>query len=415
MIEIAQKFGTPVYVYYEDIIRRNYQEFHSAFEERYKKVKILYAYKANSNLSICHILKQEDAGADAVSGGELRTALKIGIPSGSIIFTNNSKTEEELQLASDSDIIVNIDSLDELQLLWKISNKNKRKGKISFRINPNVDPKTHAKIATGLEESKFGIHIENDLAFNAYKLAREMQGIEILGIHMHIGSQITEVSPFVDATERLMEFVLRLKNRLGIKLRFIDIGGGLGIPYKGERVATPKDLANAIVPVIKKWNIKLGYEPELWLEPGRYLVGNSGILLCKVQSVKETPIKKFVNVDAGFNTLLRPSMYNAYHRIQVLGKENESKSNEKYDIAGNVCESSDILAKERKLPRVNVGDIIAILDTGAYGFSMSSHYNLRPLPAEVLIRLNGSVELIRKRESLEDLFLHQKVPEDLER
>jgi len=414
LIKIAKKNGTPTYVYYEDRIRENYREFYSAFNKRYKRVKVLYAYKANSNLAICHILRKEGSGADVVSKGELKTALNVGVPSEDIIFTNNCKTEEELQSALEAGILINIDSLDELQLLGRISNKKKKKAKISFRINPGVDPKTHSKVATGLRESKFGIHIENGLAFNAYRLAGEMQSMEILGIHMHIGSQITEVSPFVDGVEKLMEFVLRLKNELGIELKFVDIGGGLGIPYQEERIATPEDLANAIIPVIKKWNKRLSYEPELWLEPGRYLVGNSGILLCRVQSVKETPYKKFVNVDAGFNILLRPAMYNAYHRIRVLGKENEN-STERYDIAGNICESGDILARDRELPKIIAGDILAILDTGAYGFSMSSRYNSRPLPAEVLIRSDGSVELIREREGFEDLFLHQRVPEDLKR
>lgn len=224
---------------------------------------------------------------------------------------------------------------------------------------------------------------------------------------MHIGSQITETDPFVEATEKLMEFIIRLKNELGIELKFVDVGGGLGIPYSGEETTTPQELANALIPVIKKGVKDLGYEPWLWLEPGRYLVGNSGILLCRVCSVKETPYKKFINVDAGFNTLLRPTMYNAHHRIRVLGKEDPA---DRYDVAGNICESGDIFARDRKLPKVKAGDILAILDTGAYGFSMSSRYNSRPLPAEILIRSDGSVELIREKETYEDLFTHQKKP-----
>ncbi|MEA3255785.1 MAG: diaminopimelate decarboxylase [Candidatus Altiarchaeota archaeon] len=405
LISITEKNGTPTYIYYEDRIIRNYQGFYQAFKERYGKVKVLYAYKANSNLAISRILKREGAGADVISGGELKTALKAGVSSENIIYSSNAKTREELQLALNAGITINIDSLDELQLLRDILKIKGGKARISFRINPGVDPKTHPKIATGLKESKFGIHIENDLAFNAYKKAGEIQDIEICGVHMHIGSQITETGPFVDATEKLMGFVHRLKNELGIELKFVDVGGGLGIPYRGEETTTPKDLANALIPVINKGVKDLGYEPELWLEPGRYLVGNSGILLCKVWSVKKTPYKKFINVDAGFNTLLRPAMYNAYHRVRVLGKEDVV---DRYDVVGNVCESGDILARDRELPEVKAGDIIAILDTGAYGFSMSSRYNSRPLPAEILIRSDGSMELIRERENLEDLFTHQK-------
>ena len=253
--------------------------------------------------------------------------------------------------------------------------------------------------------------MENDLAFKAYRLAKELDWIEVSGIHTHIGSQITDVTAFREMTEKIMQFVCELKENLDIRLRFVNLGGGLGISYKGENIPTPDSLAETIIPIIKKFNTQLGYDPELWLEPGRYIVGNAGILLCKVTGVKETPHRKFVNVDTGFNALMRPAMYDSYHRVQVLSKA-EEESTEIYDIAGNICESGDILAKERKLPKIDNGDIIAILDAGAYGFSMSSQYNLRPRPSEVLV-WGDTVEVIRERESCEEFFKNQRVPKDL--
>jgi len=399
LIELAKRFGTPLYVYDETRIRENFGEFKAAFGN----AKICYAYKANTSLAICSILRQEGAAADVVSTGELRTALKVGVKPGDIIFTNNAKTKEELDFAIDSGAIINIDSLDELTSISEIG----KPAKISFRVNPSVDPKTHPKIATGMKGSKFGLHLEKDIALEAYKKAKEL-GIEIVGVQMHIGSQITDMAAFGNATKKLLDFVLQLKES-DITLKFIDIGGGLGISYKGEKTPTPKDLAAKVLPIIKEYNSKLGYEPELWLEPGRYLVANAGVLLCEVQSVKKTPYKNFVNVDAGFNTLARPAMYDSFHRIKALGKKG---SEETYDVAGNICESGDILGKDRKLPAVEKGDVLAVLDAGAYGFSMASQYNARPRPAEILVREN-STEIIRERETWDDLWRGEKVPEDL--
>ncbi len=401
LIELAERFGTPLYIYKESRIRENFDEFKTAFEG----AKICYAYKANTSLAICHILRQKGAAADVVSEGELRTALRVGINPEDIIFTNNAKTNEEIEFAIDSGVIINVDSIDELNSIAETG----KPAKISFRVNPAVDPKTHPKIATGMKESKFGLHLEKDTALEAYRKASELSNVEIIGVQMHIGSQITDMTSFSDATEKLMEFVMRLKNDMGIQLRFIDVGGGLGISYAGEEIPKPVDLAARILPIIKKYSIELGYEPDVWLEPGRYLVANAGVLLCEVQSVKKTPYKNFVNVNCGFNVLLRPAMYDSFHRIKVLGK---TGNGEKYDIAGNICESGDILGRERELPPVEKGDIIAILDAGAYGFSMASQYNSRPRPAEILVREN-SVEVIREREGWEDLWRGQKVPDDL--
>ena len=411
LLRAAEKYGTPVYVYDENKIRKNFREFLLAFRSRYQKTKIFYSYKANTNLAILHILKQEGAKADVVSGGELKAALRIGLKGEEIIFTNNAKTMDELNMAIDYDVIINIDSIDELYRVYEISKSKGKITPISIRVNPSIDAKTHPKISTGMKESKFGIHIDDNSALKAYRLARDLENINVLGVHMHIGSQITEKSPFIHATERLMEFVKILKDKLNVSLKFVDIGGGLGIKYRNERILTPNELADAVLPIIKKWNKDIGYEPEIWVEPGRYIVGNAGILLCEVQSVKETPYRRFINLNCGFNTLIRPVMYGSYHRIENITKTEINKEID-YDIVGNICESGDIFAKKRKLPKTDAGDIIAIYDVGAYGFSMSSQYNSRPRPAEVLL-WEDSAELIRERENYDDLFRHQRVPEDL--
>jgi diaminopimelate decarboxylase len=410
--KIAEDFGTPAYVYYEERLIRNYHDFFSAFKKRYSSVKVLYAYKANTSLALCTILKNVGAGADVVSGGELLTARKLGLDGKNIMYTNNSKTRDEIGYALDADAVINADSVPDLLMIQDEAGKRKKTAKISFRINPGVDPKTHAKIATGLKGSKFGVHIEGDDAFNAYKTACSLENIKIIGVQTHIGSQIKEVAPFVDAAEKVMEFALRLKKDLNLKLEYVDIGGGLGIPYQGENIAKPEDYAAAVVPVIKKWNKSLGYEPELWLEPGRFLVANTGIVLTRVQTVKETPYKKFINTDAGFNTLIRPAMYDAYHHIEVVGKEKLPKT-EKYVVAGNVCESGDLFAKDRMLPKTQAGDLLVILDAGAYGYSMASRYNTRLMPPEVLVRTSGKYELIRERETIEDHYKYQRIPKDL--
>ncbi|PKP52019.1 MAG: diaminopimelate decarboxylase, partial [Candidatus Altiarchaeales archaeon HGW-Altiarchaeales-3] len=285
--------------------------------------------------------------------------------------------------------------------------------KISIRVNPSVNPKTHPKIATGLKESKFGIHIESGQAFDAYKLAQKLENLETVGIHSHIGSQILETDSFKDAAEKVCEFVLKLNDE-GIKLKFINLGGGLGISYTGEDIISPSELADAVIPAIENLNKNLDNDSgiELWLEPGRRIVGSAGIFITRVLAVKETPYKKFVNVDSGFTALIRPAMYDAYHRVVVINKLDEP-SCETYTIAGNLCESGDIFARDRKLPEVERGDLIGILDTGAYGFAMASNYNSRVRPCEVLIRENGEIDLIRKREHYDDLLMHQFVPEDL--
>ena len=411
LLKVAGKYKTPVYVYDEDRIRKNFRDFLLAFRSRYPKTKVFYALKANTNLAILNVLREEGSKADVVSGGELKAALKVGFEGGEIIYTNNAKTREEILSAIDSNVILNIDSMDELNRVHEIVKSTNKSVRISFRVNPSIDPKTHPKISTGIKESKFGIHIEDDFAFKAYRFAGELDNLEIKGVHMHIGSQITDEKPFIEALDKLMAFVNKLREKLDLKLDFVDVGGGLGIDYNRDDAISPDELAESMVQVLERWSKRTGYEPELWLEPGRYVVGNAGVLLCEVQSVKETPYKNFINVDCGFNTLLRPAMYDSFHRIENLSAK-DRKGNKTYDVVGNICESGDVLGRERELPETKAGDILAIYDTGAYGFSMSSQYNSRPRPPEVLL-WGDSAELVREREEIEDLFRNQRIPEDL--
>ncbi|MFH0860167.1 MAG: diaminopimelate decarboxylase [Candidatus Altiarchaeota archaeon] len=405
---LAEEHGTPLYVYDERRIRSNLRRYVRAFRSRYPKVRIFYAYKANTSLAVCRIMKSEGAGADVVSAGELRTALKVGLRPEQILYTSNSKTPADLEEAVRAGVMINVDSVDEIEILGRIARRLRKDTRISFRINPSVNPRTHPKIATGLRNSKFGLHVEKNIAYDAYIKASRMENILVAGLQTHIGSQILETRGFEDATRKVMEFAGKLAEA-GISLEFIDLGGGLGIPYQGKAALTPEKLASRIVPIFREGVRALGYTPELWLEPGRYIVGDAGILLTRVNSVKRTPYKNFVNVDCGFNTLMRPAMYGSYHRVSVLGR---SGSRSKYDVAGNVCESGDILARDRSLPRVRAGDLIAVYDAGAYGFSMASEYNSQPLTAEVLVS-GGRSHLIRERGRQDDLYRRQKIPAHL--
>ncbi len=412
LLEISEKFKTPTYVYFEEILHDNVQKYFDAFK-KYEKFKLMYAYKANTNIEICKILKNLNVGADAVSAGEIYIAKHIGLNPNDVIFTSNGKTDESIELALNFGCIINIDGFEEIGSIDEISKRLNKRPKISFRINPEVNPHTHDKIATGVKESKFGINIRQ--AIEAYKLAKE-KNFEILGIHCHIGSQITEIEPFIEETKKISNIVMDLHD-IGINLKFVDLGGGLGIDYlhennnhedhNGLNGITQYDLAKGIVPIIEELNKNLGYKVELLLEPGRSIVGNAGVLLTKVLSIKRTPYKKFINVDAGFNDLIRPAMYDSYHKIlnlNNLGKSEETMNEtETFDIAGNLCESGDILGRDRRITAKR-NDILAILDTGAYGFSMSSNYNSMPKPAEILIGKDKKVMVLRERENFTALI-----------
>ena len=398
---LATRFGTPLYVYDKATILGQARALKAAFAPRFAKLKVFYAVKANTNGTIISLLRAEGLGAEVVSGGEVLTALRVGVPGSEIMFTSSSKRPDEIELAIRNGSVLNVDSRDELEQVEQIAARLGKNARISYRVNPGVDPHTIHQINTGISESKFGLHLEDGIAFAGYARARELPHVKIAGVHCHIGSQITETSGYEATARKMLAFVKELKDKLGITLEFVDLGGGIGIPYHdGETVMGPEDLAKALKPIWDEGVKALGYEPTLWLEPGRFFVAPSGFLLARVNSVKTTPVKTFVNVDAGFETLMRPAMYQAYHRVRVVGPAGEKQ---KVDIAGDVCETGDILAADRLLPRPKAGDLAVILDAGAYGFSMASEYNSRPLPAEVLV--DGDVAtVIRRRGTVDDLF-----------
>jgi diaminopimelate decarboxylase len=400
-IDLVEKFATPLYVTNELRIRNNFRKYKQAFQD----ADLYYAAKANYNMTIMRILAQEGAGADVFSDGELYIALLAGIPGDKILFNGNSKTDRELEMAVETGVRVSVDSLDELHTLSRIASSRQKVVDIAFRVNPDVSPVTHPKISTGLKTSKFGIPHQEVVA--AYKEAVELSGVNPVGMHCHIGSQILDISPFSEATNRMMDLVEQVV-RLGVELEFLDLGSGLGIPYKKSEVAPdPEDLAGIILPIFNKCSEAIGIDLKLIIEPGRYIVGDSTILLTRVNTVKRAA-KKFVGVDAGFNLLIRPVMYDSYHHIVVANKVDDKVSGI-YTVVGPICETGDILAHDRELPDVVKDDIIAILDTGAYGFSMSSQYNGRPRCTELLVN-NGQVDVIRKGESYNDLIANQLLP-----
>ncbi|VUT24767.1 MAG: Diaminopimelate decarboxylase [Candidatus Methanolliviera sp. GoM_asphalt] len=396
-VKLAEKYGTPLYVTDEKRIRERARKFKRAFPS----AELLYAAKANWNISILRIMAEEGFGADVFSDGELYAALLAGIQKEKILFNGNSKSPRELKMALEADVKISIDSEDELITLAEMADKEIE---VSFRVNPNISVKTHPKIATGLRESKFGIPAEE--ATSIYEKAIRLDNIRPIGIHCHIGSQILDISPYRETIERMMDLVAKL-TEIGIDIKFVDVGGGLGISYSGEKERRPSDLASLILPIFERRCEEIGIKPILVLEPGRYLVADSTILLTRVNAVKKA-YKNFVAVDAGFNIFIRPAMYEAYHEIAIANKMNE-EAEETYTVVGPICETGDILGRDRKLPKVKRGDLLAIFDTGAYGFSMSSQYNGRPRPAEILVN-DGSDEVIRYGEEYSDLIVKMNLP-----
>lgn len=399
--ELAQRYGTPLYVTNESRVIENFRSYREAFPE----ADIYYAAKANGSFAILRMLARQGAGADVFSYGELYMALLAGIPREKILFNGNSKTDFELAKAVEMGIKISVDSQDELHVLSEMADRAGKTVQIAFRVNPDVSPQTHPKISTGLRTSKFGIPSEETVAI--YREAKELPGISPCGIHCHIGSQILDTSPFTEATQKMMDLVEKVVE-LGIDLEFVDMGSGLGIPYrKDERAPTPQDHSDAILPIFKERTEALGITPRLILEPGRYIVADTTILLTRVNTVKKAA-KNFVGVDAGFNLLVRPTMYDSYHYAVVANKA-ASPPEGIYTIVGPICETGDVFAKDRELPGIEKSDLIALLDAGAYGFSMSSQYNGRPRCAEVLVR-DGAADIIRSGEDVGDLLAKQKLP-----
>ena len=403
-LELAEAFDTPLYVVSENRIRDNYKRLHSALTSNYEKIRVYYAAKANSNLSVLKILETEGAYLDAVSPGEVFMALTTGFPAERILFTGTSVRNDELKFLADSHITVNVDSLSQLDRLLKI----KVPEVLSVRVNPEIGAGHHDHCITAGKNTKFGLW-ETD-AVNAYKTAKDA-GVERFGIHMHVGSGVLTVEPFVLALDKLLSIAKRVHDEVGLSFEFVDMGGGIGVPYKPED--NELDLAafsEKVLDLFKRRVDEYGLgEPFFCVEPGRYLVCDASILLTRVNTVKATPFKRFVGVDAGFNTLVRPTMYGSYHHVLVANNLDASEE-ETYDVVGPICESGDILAKDRRLPKVQEGDLLAVLNAGAYGYAMSSQYNARPRAAEVLVK-NGKCALIRERETLDDLVSGQWVAE----
>jgi diaminopimelate decarboxylase len=395
--EIAEKYGTPLYIYSSRTLQRHFRAYDEAFDG--VPHMICFALKANSNSALLRLLAKQGCGADVVSGGEIFRALRAGIPSRKIAYAGVGKTEEEIRYALKSRILMfNVESEEELIEIDRIARTMNVRAPIALRINPDIDPETHPYISTGLRKHKFGIPVED--AFEYYKAARKLGNIEIVGIHKHIGSQITKVSPFVDALKKTLYLIDELEG-LGVKIRYLDVGGGLGITYKDEEPPVPRELAEGILPMLR------GRGLTLIVEPGRSIVGNAGILVTKVLYLKAGKEKDFVIVDAGMNDLVRPSFYGAYHHVQPL--EKRKRKTILADVVGPICESGDFLAKEREMPAVAQGERLAVMSAGAYGFSMSSNYNSRPRAAEVMV--NGKeFALIRRRETYRDLVRGEVIP-----
>ena len=399
--EIIEKTETPVYVYSYKTLERHYQVFDRAF----KKIPhlICYSCKANSNIAVMSIFRNLGGGADIVSGGELYRALKANIPADKIVYSGVGKTDEELKSAINANILmINIESEGELDAIARISSRLKREVRVSIRVNPQIDPKTHPYITTGLKKNKFGIIWED--ALRLYKKMKNHKYLKPVGISSHIGSQILELSPFLDAVRSLKDMLHELKG-LGLEIKYFDIGGGLGITYKDEKAPHPEEYGDVIINEIKDLDV------TLILEPGRVIVGNSGILVTKVLYIKEVPGKMFLIVDAAMNDLIRPSLYSAYHEIAPIIDKRDFKR-KKVDIVGPICESGDFFAKDRLLPEVDAGEFIALYSAGAYGFSMSSNYNSRPRPPEVLVK-DDKFFVIRKRETKMDLIKGESIPDFL--
>ncbi len=388
--EIAEAHGTPLYIYSYATLHRHFMAYDKAFDG--VPHIICFALKANSNTSVLRLFAKSGGGADVVSGGEIFRALRAGIPPQKIVYAGVGKTEEEIRYALKSGILMfNVESESELVEIDRIAGTMKVKAPISLRVNPDIDPETHPYISTGLRKHKFGIPIEN--AFEYYTRAGRLKNTEIVGIHKHIGSQITKVSPFVEALKKTLLLLDDLKES-GVDIRYLDIGGGLGITYKDEEPPVPRDLARSLVPMLR------GRELTIVMEPGRSIVGNAGILVTRVLYLKKGEEKDFVIVDAGMNDLIRPSFYDAYHHIQPV--EKKRRKNILADIVGPICESGDFLGKEREIRDVKPGDYLAVMSAGAYGFTMSSNYNSRPRAAEVMVK-GKDFALVKERETYGDL------------
>ncbi len=395
--EMVDAVGTPLFIYSHRTITEHYKKLTRAF--RSVRPLVCYSMKANSNLGILKALVSEGAGLDIVSGGELYRALRVGCDPKKIVYAGVGKTGEEIKGAIRAGILLfNVESVPELAELNRAARGMNRKIQVSLRVNPGIDPHTHESIATGKAESKFGLDL--DTAHAVFIKQEQYPSLSICGIHVHIGSQIVTGEPFVKAFRKVLIFVTSLEKE-GYKIRYLNVGGGLGIIYSDEKPQTAEEFAAELLPLFQKKKFRLIFEP------GRFIVGNGGILVSEVLYIKQTPMKNFAVIDAGMNDLIRPTLYDSHHEIWPLEKD-EKRKKWVYDVVGPVCESGDFLARDRYVQELKKGDRIAFLSAGAYGFSMSSNYNSRPRAAEVLVQ-GSEFKVVRRRESYEDLVRGEKI------
>jgi len=395
--EIAESTGTPTYVYSHGALERAYKELDEAFSGLDHMV--CYAVKANGNLAVLRALASFGSGADIVSGGELYRAMRAGFDPKKVVFAGVGKTEDELVAGLGERILLfNVESGSELEHLERFAARHGKRARVSLRVNPDVDPETHAHISTGHGESKFGIPVDEALALA--ERIMEYRNVDLIGVHQHIGSQLLKLTPYAESVEKSAQLVEELKRR-GFDIKYFNIGGGLGIRYKDEEAPTPRELVDAIRPALEATGAKI------LCEMGRYIAGNAGVLLTRVVYRKKSANKGFLVADAGMNDLLRPSLYGAYHEVRSV--KDGAAATVPTDLVGPVCESGDYLARDRELPDAAEGDLLALMGAGAYSFSMASNYNSRPRPAEVLVR-GDRWAVVRERESYADLIRGELIP-----
>lgn len=388
---ITQQFGTPTYVYSRATLERHWHAFDDAFSNQPHLV--CYAVKANSNLAVLNVLARLGSGFDIVSAGELARVIAAGGEAAKTVFSGVGKTCEEIEYALNQNIrCFNVESIPELTRINEVAAKLNKTAPVSIRVNPDVDAQTHPYISTGLKENKFGIAIEDASA--VYQSAKQMTNLDVVGVDCHIGSQLTSVTPFVDALKRVLTLIDELADK-DIAIKHLDIGGGLGIHYRDETPPTPAEYAAALQPLLQ------GRDLEILMEPGRAIAGNAGILLTQVEFIKPTEAKQFAIVDAAMNDLLRPALYQSWQEIQPVTLNSDAQE-ATYDIVGPICETGDFLGKDRSLA-IKQGDYLAIRSSGAYGFTMSSNYNSRPRAAEVMVD-GEQMHLVRERETIESLY-----------
>lgn len=390
--DIVEAVGTPLFIYSRRTLVEHYRKLERAF--RSVRPLICYSVKANSNLAVLKALVSEGAGLDIVSGGELFRALRSGCDPKKIVYAGVGKTEQEIRDALRAGILLfNVESVAELKEIQRIAKALGKRAEVSLRLNPGIDPQTHEFIATGKAESKFGLDLET--AQTLFKRKEEFFPLSLTGIHIHIGSQIVTGDPFLKAFRKVLLFITTLE-KAGHPIRYLNVGGGLGIVYSDEKPQTAEEFARVLLPLFGKKKFQLIFEP------GRFIAGNAGILVTRVLYIKQTGMKNFAIIDAGMNDLIRPTLYNSYHEIWPLVKKEERRK-WVYDVVGPVCESGDFLARDRHLQEIRLGEYLALLSAGAYGFSMASNYNSRPRPAEVLVH-GKEFALVRRRETYEDLI-----------